>query len=187
MEWIPEGTRLLNLIYVMSKTETTPLEYIFQETKIHFLLGNEENVMVNATEMAKLFGKRTDVFLKTDNVKAFIAIANLPPNSGRIIENRGRNGVYFERKLALKFAAWLDVEFEFWVFEKIDEILFGKYKIVDQKLKERAEKENRINEIKENLRTNSDFKLLEQLEFEVRQSKNGISKELINQLNLFKN
>jgi len=171
----------------MSKQISTPLEYIFQETKIHFLLGNEENVMVNATEMAKLFGKRTDVFLKTDNVKAFIEIANRPPNGGRLIENRGRNGVYFERKLSLKFAAWLDPEFEFWVFDKIDEILFGKYKIVDQKLKERAEKENRINKIKETLRLNTDFELLEQLEFEVRQSKNGVTKELTNQLNLFKN
>ena len=49
------------------------LEFIYQETEIHFLVNPlDKNVMVNATEMAKLFGKETRVFLKTDHAKAFI-------------------------------------------------------------------------------------------------------------------
>jgi hypothetical protein len=112
------------------------LEFIFQETKIHFLMDYEGHVMVNATEMAQAFGKRTDVFLKTEHVKAFISAAIRPPYGGRIkvnsiedlVKNRGRNGVFFHRALALKFAAWLDPEFEVWVFTEIDELLFGNYK-----------------------------------------------------------
>lgn len=110
------------------------LEFIYQETQIHFLLNpSSSHVMVNATEMAKLFNRRVDVFMKTDHAKSFIEIMehpdNRPPKGGQIIENRGRNGVYFDRRLALKFAAWLSPEFEFWVFDRMDQILFGNYKL----------------------------------------------------------
>jgi len=105
------------------------LEFIYQETEIHFLLNpSDKNVMVNATEMAKLFDKKTELFLKSEHAKAFIEFAKLQPNGGSLIENRGRNGMYFEKRLALKFAAWLSVEFEYWVYSTIDEIVFGNYK-----------------------------------------------------------
>lgn len=104
------------------------LEFIYQETAIHFMVNPEDaNVMVNATEMAKLFGKKTELFLKSDHAKAFIEVANRQPNGGRIIDSRGRNGIYFDRRLALKFAAWLSPEFEYWVYSKIEEITFGNY------------------------------------------------------------
>lgn len=110
-----------------------PLEYIYEETAIHFLKNpNDRNVMVNATDMAKAFGKRTDVFLKTDHAKAFIDALIRTPNGGRkedeIIQRRSRNGVFFDRRLALKFAAWLSPEFEVWVYSKIDDITYGHYK-----------------------------------------------------------
>lgn len=119
------------------------LEFIYQDTQIAFVLGNEKNVMVNATEMAKAFGKETRVFLKSDHAKAFIEIAKRAPNGAQIIQDKGRNGIYFERRLALKFAAWLSPEFEFWVYDVIDDILFGSAKAVGKKLteKEKAKKE----------------------------------------------
>ncbi|MGB8705198.1 MAG: KilA-N domain-containing protein, partial [Gillisia sp.] len=98
------------------------LEFIFQDTQIHFLLQNEGEVMVNATEMAKVFQKRIDVFLKSDHAKAFIKVLQFPPNGvnseeipmDKIIQTRGHMGTFFNRLLALKFAAWLDPEFEVW-------------------------------------------------------------------------
>lgn len=54
--------------------------------------------MVNATEMAKLFNKKTELFLKSDHAKAFIKVANRQPNGGQIIDNRGRNGIYFNKE-----------------------------------------------------------------------------------------
>src|SRR3989338_1048225 len=105
------------------------IQFIYQDTEIHFALGNEGNVMVNATEMAKIFDKRVDHFTRSDHARKFISLLENEiihtPNGGRIIDNRGRNGIYFDRRLALKFAAWLDVEFELWVFSTIDNILFG--------------------------------------------------------------
>lgn len=49
------------------------LEFFYQETEIHFLVNpNQKNVMVNATEMAKMFNKRMDHFLKADHAQKFI-------------------------------------------------------------------------------------------------------------------
>ena len=48
--------------------------------------------------------------------------------SGTLIDNRGRNGIYFSQLLALKFAAWLEPNFEVWVFKTANKILFGHYK-----------------------------------------------------------
>lgn len=113
------------------------VQFIYEDTEIHFLVNpDQENVMVNATEMAKAFGKETREFLRNQNTKSFIQIAetepysvgNYPPNNLKMIENRSRNGVYFHRILALKFAAWLDPKFEFWVFSTLDELMFGHYK-----------------------------------------------------------
>lgn len=139
----------------MEKTDSKAVEFIYQDSEIHFLLGNEKNVMVNATEMAKLFDKRTDVFLKADHVKQFIQVAILPPNGGRIgvktkddlISNQSRNGIYFHRILALKFAAWLDPMFEVWIYSKIEEILFGNAKKVGEKISDAELKKQKIAEL----------------------------------------
>jgi len=105
------------------------LEFTFQDNLIHFLINPlDNNVLVNATEMAKPFNRKTELFLKSDHAKAFIEVANRQPNGGRIIDNRGRNGVYFNKRLALKFAAWLSPEFEYWIYSTIDEIVFGNYR-----------------------------------------------------------
>lgn len=113
------------------------LEFMYQETQIHFLVNpTQKNVMINATEMAKTFDKRVDVFLKSDHAKAFINILLSTPYGGNktvltmdeILFANKKAGTYMHRILALKFAAWLDPEFEVWVFSKIEEITFGNYK-----------------------------------------------------------
>ena len=173
------------------------LEFIYQDSKIHFLLGNEKNVMINATEMAKAFGKRVDVFMKSDHAKNFIKVleetlyseCELPPNGGssvhKIYEKRGHQGLWMHRILALKFAAWLDPYFEVWIYSKIEEILFGQYKAIDQKLKERADRKKRIAELEQKLTDNEEFAELQRLQLEDRQSAYGVSKQIKSQLDLF--
>lgn len=138
------------------------LEFIYQDTQIHFSLQNEGNVMVNATEMAKAFNKRIDHFLKAEHTKQFIKalekdMASFPPYGGsensefspnggnstiKILETNTNLGTFMHEVLALKFAAWLDVEFELWVYKKINEILFGNYKKHwDAHVKQEAAKE----------------------------------------------
>jgi hypothetical protein len=139
------------------KQESKAVEHIYQDTEIHFLLGIEKNVMVNATEMAKAFGKRIDFFLKSDHAKEFIKVLELTPYGGsstllkpeEIKMTKNGVGTYFHRILALKFAAWLDPKFELWVYSTIENILFGKAKEAGNKISEVALQEEKI----KNLRT----------------------------------
>jgi len=138
------------------------IEFIYQDTQIHFALGNDQNVMVNATEMAKAFNKRIENFTRIENTKSFISeclknankrYLNIKTESD-LIDSRQKSGTYMHRILALKFAAWLDPAFELWVFSTIDEILFGNYnkhsQAILEKLKAEKDLENLENELLEN-------------------------------------
>ena len=148
-----------------NKTEQLK-EMMYQESLIHFAFTqSNKNVMVNATEMAKVFGKETRVFMKTDHATKYInylkkkqkKASEQAPNGAhsdlKIVDDRGHMGLYFHRKLAIKFAMWLDDEFFDWVIDTIDEILHGKINFVknsisniksaEQKLKEAIEKAKR--------------------------------------------
>ena len=109
----------------------------FEGHAIEFDLHNK-NVMVNATDMTKIYGKRIGFFLQNKQTKEFISalkgatiIAPLTKNNNEsenpeIVNFRGRNGTYFHRVLALKYAAWLNPKFEVWVYMTIEDILFKK-------------------------------------------------------------
>lgn len=123
----------------MSTNESQTLEFLYQENAIHFLVNpKDENVMVNATEMGKLFNKEPKDFLRLEGTKKFINYQlekkNIVADVPRYIEkniyySNNKAGTFMCRKLALKFAAWLDVEFEDWVFDTIDDVIFGNLKI----------------------------------------------------------
>ena len=121
----------------MKNNVKNTVEFIYQETAIHFLINPlDENVMINATEMAKIFNKDTRVFLKTDHAKSFIKELLLTPfginkttlNRKEIINTNKKGGTWMNRLLALKFASWLDVKFELWVYSTIEQVTFGNYK-----------------------------------------------------------
>ena len=58
------------------------LEFIYQDTQIHFLVNPlDKNVMINATEMAKVFNKDVLDFMKNDSTKNFISEALKTENS----------------------------------------------------------------------------------------------------------
>lgn len=139
-----------------------PLEYPYKGQIVEFDLT--DGVMINATEMARIFSKKPEVFLRKKSTKRLIAFwavklneskvtnhhlalpenALLPLESGeqddvlranqadydpRILQVRwgGDTGgqTWMCRKLAIKFAAWLDVEFEDWLLDILDSLLFG--------------------------------------------------------------
>jgi hypothetical protein len=135
------------------------VHFIYNEKEIDFLPSGDVNVMVNATQMAKIFGKRIDFFLKTDHTKAFIKVLEFTPFGGnsepltrdQIIQTKGQSGTFFNRILALKFAAWLDTEFELWVFTTIDKIILGYYKEQKEATTAKLMAENELKEKKEEL------------------------------------
>lgn len=143
------------------------LEFIYQDTQIHFLLGNEKNVMVNATEMAKAFGKEIDNFLRLESTKKYITAflkrenSKIIPSDVRgylteedVIIGKKRGGTYMHRKVALKFAAWLDVDFEVWIIDTIDDLLFGDAKVAGEKISEVAIQEAKIKKLREDILIN---------------------------------
>ncbi len=107
------------------------VKFIYNEKEVDFLPSGKDNVMVNATQMAKIFGKRVDVFLKTDHAKEFINVLLSTPygvnktkfSKEEIVQTNKKGGTWMHRIFALKFAAWLDPRFELWVFETIDNII----------------------------------------------------------------
>ncbi|MFV8336416.1 KilA-N domain-containing protein [Flavobacterium sp. RSP29] len=146
------------------KTDSKAVEFIYQDTEIHFLLGNEKNVMVNATEMAKLFNKQIDNFTRLEGTKLFIQAllklenSKIAPSDVRELNQKemtesdliqSKNGVatYYHRKLALEFASWLDVDFKVWIIDTIDEILFGKAKKVGDKISEAELEKEKIKKL----------------------------------------
>jgi hypothetical protein len=170
-------------------------KFVFKNTEVDFQFDKESNVMVNATQMAKIFEKRVDVFLKSDHAKEFIKVLEFTPFGGNseplkmdeIIKTKGQSGTWMHRLLALKFAAWLDPKFEVWVYSTIDFILFDYYKRLEESLKESAKRKNRIDELKNTLLENPDFAELEQLELTEKQASYARTKQNRNQLEMFRN
>lgn len=148
----------------------TQLSFQFYKFQIHFLLENQ-SLMVNATEMAKAFGKQVNEFLSNKNTKSFVDACLKNGNSrflsvekeDDLVLSRQKSGTWMHRILALKFAAWLDPEFELWVFNTIDEILFSHYRELEANLRQSAERRKRIEELESDLRSSDNFVELEQL------------------------
>jgi hypothetical protein len=112
----------------------TKYNYEGQEITFEFTDGSK---MINATEMIKSFqDKRINNFLRSKQTKEYIAALEERYANSRIAPKRavlrvikggdaseGLQGTWMDEKLALKFAAWLSVDFELWVYDRIFELL----------------------------------------------------------------
>jgi hypothetical protein len=120
----------------MSEKKVQVFEY--EGKRITFDFGDGEE-MVNASEMAKVFGKRLQDFTRLKQTKDFIKILEKSMNTSKGADshlskkkairsvrgglNLSLRGTWYEQRLALKLAAWLAPEFELWVYGKIRELL----------------------------------------------------------------
>ena len=103
-----------------------PQIFNYRGNEITFLNG--EGVMVNATEMAKAFGKAPKDYLKTqsanDLIEAVSARTNVLPTDLVTVINGGANyGTWMEETIALDFAQWLSVDFKLWCSDRLKEML----------------------------------------------------------------
>lgn len=88
-----------------------------------------DSVMVNATEMAKPFGKTTKDWLRTKSAEEFInslsAVRQICP-SALVQSVKGGNGIqgtWMHEDVALEFARWLSPAFSIWCNDHIKELL----------------------------------------------------------------
>lgn len=153
------------------------LDFIYNETTISFEPTGTDDVMVNATEMAKAFpNKRINDFVSNqqtdDFINAFLELNNgnsrfisdesLPKKKDNypflgiekredLIVSKQKSGTWMHRILALKFAAWLDPFFEVWVWAVIDTIILGHYREVKEATFEKLEAERQLEEKRQEL------------------------------------
>lgn len=169
------------------------VKFEFNNQEVDFEQNNQ-NLMVNATQMAKIFGKDVFQFTRIDGTKSFISSCLKPQNCGLLgvnseedlIISTQKSGTWMHRVLALKFAAWLDPDFEVWIYTTIDELLFGRYRRMEESLRLSAIRKNRIDELRNDLRNEDKYTELERLELEERQSAIRRGRENRNQLDLFR-
>lgn len=183
--------------------------FTYNKQEIEFDLAGGD-LMVNATEMAKIFGKKVEDFSRLDKTEDFIQAYLRKVNEryheeynigtgksglngksrliskGDIIYSRKKSGTWMHRILALKFAAWLNPDFEVWIYQTIDDLLFGTYRRMEESLRLSAQRKNRIEELKNALGSTTEFLELQRLELEERQASYGRTKENRNQLQLFR-
>ena len=84
--------------------------------------------MVNATEMAKPFGKRSNDFLSSKSTKELIYSLSIKTGisaTDLVIVNQGgtNQGTWMHEDLALVFAQWLSPDFYLWCNDRIKELL----------------------------------------------------------------
>lgn len=89
---------------------------------------SNSNVMVNATEMAKKFGKRVSNFLQNESTTELINCISVKtgiPASDLITITHGGNnqGTWMHSDLALIFAQWLNPMFYLWCNDKVKELM----------------------------------------------------------------
>jgi len=114
-----------------------PLELMYQDVAVQFLVNSDRsNIMINATELAKHFGKDLFQYTKSKATKEYLSACLKPAFAGLLgveteedlIVSRQKSGTFMHEAVAIDFAMWLDPEFRVWVGIKIKELTFGKYK-----------------------------------------------------------
>lgn len=100
--------------------------FSYNGSQITFQLDGSD-IMINATEMAKFFGKRPNDYLtlSTTNqlINAITRKYGIADNQIVAIERGGLcPGTWLHRLIALDFAQWLSIDLKLWCTERIDEL-----------------------------------------------------------------
>lgn len=123
----------------------------YNGTDITFQLGNGD-VMVNATEMAKPFGKRPSKYLELPSTKELIDKLQAIRKSDRLISTVNGKGTWMHEDVALDFARWLSVDFRIWCNDRIKEVFTHGFTATNQKLEELANNPELLIQLATNLK-----------------------------------
>lgn len=102
------------------------VKYEYQGNPISF--SNENGVMVNATNMAKPFGKRPVDWLQNKTTQDFLSVFSKVRKSTladlvQVTQGGAYPGTWMHEDVALEFARWLSPEFAIWTNDRIKELL----------------------------------------------------------------
>lgn len=100
--------------------------FIYEGSPVTFQIG--EATMVNATEMAKPFGKQPVFWLNNQYTKGFLEEMSKLRNLSladlvRVTKGGNAPGTWFHEDVALEFARWLSPQFAIWCNDRIKELM----------------------------------------------------------------
>lgn len=99
--------------------------FVYENASISFNDG--ERLMVNATQMAKAFGKKPQDYLRLESTQEFIneyMVENLVTgNPVTVVQGGKEQGTWMHEDIALDFARWLSPKFALWCNARIKELL----------------------------------------------------------------
>jgi phage antirepressor YoqD-like protein len=100
---------------------------------------DQEKQLVNITKIAKFFGKEVSKWNELPSTIKFLnAFNKKSPTSENVVTVRGGNdkhkqGTWVHRKIAIKFAEWINTDFEIWCNDKLDELFqTGSVSLINQ-------------------------------------------------------
>lgn len=104
----------------------TPQTYQYNGNNITFFNG--DSVMINATQMAKAFGKTPKDYLRTQPAKDLAKAVSkrhicLLTDIVQVVHGGANRGTWMHEDIALDFAQWLSVDFKLWCNDRIKELV----------------------------------------------------------------
>jgi len=99
------------------------MKQIFEYKGMEITFKKEEQLMINATDMARVFGKRPSKWLELPSTINFINTLKAIRKSDRLIQTVNGVGTWMHEDVALEFARWLSPHFAIWCNDKIKELL----------------------------------------------------------------
>ena len=133
------------------------LNFNYGGAVIPFALTGSD-VMINATEMAKPFGKEIYEWKRLPSTKSYLeamfdtGFSRFKDGSDLIISSRGTRGnssrgggsTWMHRLVAIEFARWLSPKFSIWCNQKIDEIINQGYAFRDAEIQRLTQENNNL-------------------------------------------
>lgn len=125
-----------NEIYLDGNNSTVQIASAHETSKTFSYNGNDvlfdikDDVMVNATQLAKIYGKRPNDYL---SLPATNQLINAITRKYGISENQlviskagsshNGGGTWMHRLIVVDFCQWLDIDLKLWCTEKLDELM----------------------------------------------------------------
>ena len=120
------GATNAHLHKINNKMNTSIINFDYKGSEISFING--DNVMINATQMAKPFGKEPKHWLLNQSTRDFIQalseVRNLTSaDLVKVTKGGVEQGTWMHEDVALEFARWLSPAFAIWCNDRIKELM----------------------------------------------------------------
>lgn len=101
--------------------------YSYNGNDVSFHSGSN-NILINATEMARPFNKTPKDYLRTQSSQDFINALSKRQNCPladlvQVIKGGNNAGTWLHEDIALDFAQWLNIDFKLWCNDRLKELL----------------------------------------------------------------